>query len=187
MNGKNYFWDEVSQKIGEVFLQNFSKDERILEVGFSSGHFLEFLNENLYGNLFGIEIRKDQFKKTKSMFLSKNLNIPLSNEDFFNITAKYDAVFSTGLIQCFSPKKREEFISHLSKISNKAVLTVPKLEKDRNLNSNQLVGVAGCKEYKTSNICYELSKHFRLVREGEFSVKNENSSEDSFIYYVCKH
>ena len=30
MNGKDYYWDEVSQKIGEVFLQNFSKDERIL-------------------------------------------------------------------------------------------------------------------------------------------------------------
>ena len=48
MNGKDYYWDEVSQKIGEVFLQNFSKDERILEIGFSCGHFLEFLNENHY-------------------------------------------------------------------------------------------------------------------------------------------
>lgn len=185
MNGKDYYWDEVSQKIGEVFLQNFSKNERILEVGFSCGHFLEFLNENHYTNLFGIEIRRDQFEKTKKLFLSKNLNISLSNEDFFNITSKYDAVFSTGLIQCFSPEKRDTFISHLSKISEKAVLTVPKLENDRNLNSNQLVGVAGCKE-KTSNICYELSKHYRLVREGEFSVRN-NTEEEIFLYYICKH
>ena len=186
MNGKDYYWDEVSQKIGEVFLQNFSKDERILEIGFSCGHFLEFLNENHYTNLFGIEIRRDQFEKTKKLFLSKNLNISLSNEDFFNITSKYDAVFSTGLIQWFSPEKRDTFISHLSKISEKAVLTVPKLENDRNLNSNQLVGVAGCKEYKTSNICYELSKHYRLVREGEFSVRN-NTEEEIFLYYICKH
>lgn len=186
MNGKDYYWDEVSQKIGEVFLQNLSRDERILEVVFSCGHFLEFLHENLYTNLSGIEIRKEQFEKTKKMFLSKNLNIPLSNENFFNITSKYDAVFSTGLIQCFSPEKRDNFISHLSKISNKAVLTVPKLEKDRNLNSNQLFGVAGCKEYKTSNICYELSMYYRLVREGEFSVKN-NSEEEIFLYYICKH
>ncbi len=186
MNGKDYYWDEVSQKIGEVFLQNFSKNERILEVGFSCGHFLEFLNENHYTNLFGIEIRRDQFEKTKKLFLSKNLNISLSNEDFFNITSKYDAVFSTGLIQWFSPEKRDTFISHLSKISEKAVLTVPKLENDRNLNSNQLVGVAGCKEYKTSNICYELSKHYRLVREGEFSVRN-NTEEEIFLYYICKH
>lgn len=186
MNGKDYYWDEVSQKIGEVFLQNFSKNERILEVGFSCGNFLEFLNENHYTNLFGIEIRRDQFEKTKKLFLSKNLNISLSNEDFFNITSKYDAVFSTGLIQCFSPEKRDTFISHLSKISEKAVLTVPKLENDRNLNSNQLVGVAGCKEYKTSNICYELSKHYRLVREGEFSVRN-NTEEEIFLYYICKH
>ena len=118
--------------------------------------------------------------------MSKNLNISLSNEDFFNITSKYDAVFSTGLIQWFSPEKRDTFISHLSKISEKAVLTVPKLENDRNLNSNQLVGVAGCKEYKTSNICYELSKHYRLVREGEFSVRN-NTEEEIFLYYICKH
>ena len=186
MNGKDYYWDEVSQKIGEVFLQNFSKNERILEVGFSCGHFLEFLNENHYTNLFGIEIRRDQFEKTKKLFLSKNLNISLSNEDFFNITSKYDAVFSTGLIQWFSPEKRDTFISHLSKISEKAVLTVPKLENDRNLNSNQLVGVAGCKEYKTSNICYELSKHYRLVREGEFSVRN-NTEEEIFLYYISKH
>lgn len=184
MNKKNYYWDEISEKIG-ILLQRFLfKDMKILEVGFSSGHFLEYLNELGYKFLHGVEIREDQYQKTLDSFNRKSLNISLSCGDVLKTNEKYDAIFSTGLIQCLNESNLEKFISHISSLADIAFFTVPELLEIRNTGSKEKVGVAGCTEYPTSNLSFILSNYYDLVLTGR--LDSCSGTEDDFIYYFCK-
>lgn len=184
MNIKSYYWDMVSEEIGKIMLREFYKNMRILEIGFSGGHFLEFLYENGYKDLSGVEIRKNEYEKTLKQFMKKNIHIELINDDVLKINNVYDAIFSTGLIQCLDESSRKEFLNHVSKMANFAIFTVPNIVNDRNLLSIKQVAVSGCREYATSNIVYELSKYYLKIRMGVIKKEKTNLNED-FIYYIC--
>lgn len=187
MKKKEYYWDEISEIIGQVILKTFkNKDMSILEIGFGSGHFLEWMNESRYTKLNGIEIRQDQFLKTKGSFDQKNLNhINLMCGDVLEHNEKYDAIFSTGLIQCLNEIDRKVFEKHVSKLADLAIFTVPEIFIERNINSEVAIAVAGCREFKTGNIAYELSMCYDAVRVGRID-REKTHLDDSFIYYVCE-
>lgn len=185
--GKNYYWDAISQIIGNILKSNISRDRSILEIGFSSGHFLEWLSENGYQNLHGIEIRKSQYIDTVTCFKNKGLDrIDLILGDILQHNHQYDAIFSTGLIQCLDEKERKLFFRHVSKLANTAVFTIPVIEEDRNIDSKIEVAVAGCTEYITSNIPYELSLYYDIVRTGIIN-KKKTHIEDTFQYFICNN
>ncbi len=181
----DFYWDKVSEMISGILLKHIKPNMSVLEVGFSGGHFLEWLNAAGYSKLHGIEIRREQFLETQKMFENKGLNhIQLLCGDILEHDKKYDAIFSTGLIQCLDFMKRDILIKHLSTLSGIVIFTVPEILEDRNMNSETATAVAGCKEYKTGNIAYELSKYFDSVRVGRID-KSVTNLEDNFIYYVC--
>lgn len=182
---KDYYWDIVSEKISKLLKKHIKPDMSVLEIGFAGGHFLEWMNDAKYTNLHGIEIRKNQFLETKRAFENKNLHhIELMCGDIFKHNRRYDAIFSTGLIQCFNESDRDTFEKHVSQLADTAIFTVPEIVVDRNMNSTVDVAVAGCKEYKTGNITYELSKYYNSVRVGRID-KTTTRLDDTFIYYVC--
>lgn len=183
--GKAYYWDKVSNEIGKVIRSTFNKNMSICEIGFSGGHFLEWLEDIGYRNLSGIEIRTDQFKKTSEKFLAKGLKSNLICGDVLEIEEQFDGVFSTGLIQCLNKEERLRFIKHVANIAGMAIFTVPEIITDRNIGSVCKTAVDGCPEYQTSNIPYELSKFYDLVRIGRIE-KKLTGINDTFIYYVCK-
>lgn len=155
---KSYYWDSVSDKIGELLKANIKVDNSVLEVGFAGGHFLEWLNENGYRNLHGIEIRKEQYEQTETSFNNKGLkDIELILGNVLEHNQHYDAIYSTGLIQCLNEDERKVFLSHIANLSPLAIYTVPLIEAERNIGSSVEVAVAGCVEYVTSNIPYQLS------------------------------
>lgn len=65
-----------------------------------------------------------------------------------------------------------------------AIYTVPEINKNRNENSMEKVAVAGCKEFSTGNIAYELSKYYVSIHVGKIN-KNKTGLNDNFIYYIC--
>lgn len=182
---KDYYWDSVSNEIGKILQRTFSKDMSICEVGFSSGHFLEWLNDKGYKNLSGIEIREEPFLKTAQKFEKKNLNIDLHLGDVLEYTESYDGIYATGLIQCLDSNYRHKFLAHVSQIADIAIFTVPKIERNgRNQSSSQLTAVAGCREYATGNIPYDLSQYYETVQIGVID-KRITHLEDVFTYYIC--
>ena len=64
MEKRLFYWDAVSEEIGKILLKHLNRDMHICEIGFASGHFLEFLYYEGYLNLSGIEVRDDIYEKS---------------------------------------------------------------------------------------------------------------------------
>lgn len=186
---KTYYWDKVSDEIGKIISSTFNKDMSICEIGFSGGHFLEWLYDEYggggYKNLTGIEIRKEQFKKTSEKFLAKNIKCNLICSDVMEVIQRFDGIFSTGLLQCLNTQERLRFIEHAANMADTAIFTVPEIVTERNIGSNFETAVEGCHEYQTGNIPYELSRYYDLIRIGRIE-KKITKINDTFIYFVCK-
>lgn len=182
---RGYYWDVISEIVGRIITSNIRVNMSVCEIGFSGGHFLEFLEAEGYQKLTGIEIRKEQYEDTYKRFKSKNSKVELINDDVFNINQEYDAIYSTGLIQCFEKEGRNRLIGHLSKLSGIAIFTVPTIRQDRNIGSNEAIAVAGCQEYCTDTLAYELSMFYDSVVYGV--IDHEDAKiEDDFLYFVCR-
>lgn len=182
---KTYYWDSVSNEIGKLFCLYFKKQMSICEVGCSGGHFLEFLYGRGYQQLTGIEIREAQYRKTAENFKNKGIIVNLINDNVLSITDRYDALFSTGLMQCLDEKNRLLFIEHLSQMADIAIYTVPKIKVMRNVGSKEEIAVAGCVEYPTGSIAYELSLFYSKVYYGKID-KHKTGLDDILLYFICE-
>jgi SAM-dependent methyltransferase len=80
-------------------LKEFKKDVRILELGCGRGFFLEFLVNNGYNNVFGIDVSKEQIDIAKV----KNLNAEeIGVFEFLKTNnEKFDIIFAIDLIEHF--------------------------------------------------------------------------------------
>ncbi|MCI8383221.1 MAG: iron-containing alcohol dehydrogenase [Lachnospiraceae bacterium] len=185
MEKKLFYWDAVSEEIGKLLLRHLNKDMDICEIGFASGHFLEFLYYEGYSNLSGIEVRTDIYQETMIKFSKQNMEIDLMNKDVLEMYKKYDAIYTTGLIQCFDEKERGFLLNHLSQLAPVAIYIVPEIEKNRNKDSREKVAVAGCREFSTGNIAYELSNCYSSIYVGKID-KSQIGLNDNFLYYVCE-
>ena len=163
----------------------FSPEMEICEIGFAGGHFLEWLDDIGLRNLTGIEIREGQYNKTSELFSQKHLGIRLILGDVLNFDETFDGVYSTGLLQCLNTDSRLRFLDHVSKLADLAFFTVPEIIHSRNMESNQEIAVAGCKEFSTGNIAFELSEFYDSVRVGRME-KTILNNEDTFLYYICR-
>lgn len=181
---KSYYWDAASEEIGKQLKKYFNSSMNICEVGCGGGHFLRYLNGEGFKNLTGIEVRENQCNQTKKAFEQSSINIKLINADVLTVSEKYDAIYSTGLLQCLATKKRMKIIEHLSKMSPLAIFVVPEISKTRNAGADEAVAVAGCTEYSTGNFEWELSHFYKFVRSGTMD-KDKICLEDNFLYYVC--
>ncbi len=183
LNFYNGYFPVASSKILDLIIDEYLDGNTILEVGFGSGHILfNLLEKNI--RAYGIEIRDDAFKKTSDIFCKAGYGRYIIKGDIFGLNDRYDLVYCTGLLQCFTKRERIQFISKISTITKKAIFVVPKLYCDRNLSSLQFRGVAGCSEYTTSPIMQELFLFFTKVREGIWN-KEQIHLKDDFLYYVC--
>ncbi len=80
-------------------LKEFNKDIRIMELGCGRGIFLEFLINNGYKNVFGIDISKEQIDTAKE----QNLNVEEIGvlEYLKSNNEKFDLIFAIDLIEHF--------------------------------------------------------------------------------------
>lgn len=68
-----------------IELNNFNKNDKILETGFGKGAFLEELNHQNFKNIYGIEYSTDFFNEVKNKF--KNIN--LINQDYLSFQPNF--------------------------------------------------------------------------------------------------
>lgn len=181
---REYYWDAASEEIWKLLERNTKKEDRICEIGCAGGHFLFHLFRKGYRNLTGIEIRSDEIERTRLQFEQYGIDAELINSDVLSIDQKYDVVFSTGMLQCFSEEDRGKLLEHISKMAPKVIFVVPEIVEKRNVGSSQKVAVDGCTEYCTGNFEWEMSKFFDEVRSGKMS-KDILKLKDNFLYYVC--
>lgn len=178
------FFPLASQKIINLLLENIQKDESILEVGCGSGHISFKMALEGY-NISGIEIRKEVAEETQSKFSRANLNAAIYAGDILELNNKYDVIWNSGLLQCLPYDKRQTYLNHISKLANKAIFLVPERVQDVETTKNVSIGVAGCKEYCTNDIAYELYQFYNKVKVGRF-YKEDIKLEFDFIYYICE-
>jgi len=95
-------------------LKQFNKDVRILELGCGRGIFLEFLINNGYKNVFGIDVSKEQIDIAKV----QNLNAEEIDvlEYLKRNNEKFDLIFAIDLIEHFH---KDELIPLFEGIYNK--------------------------------------------------------------------
>ena len=95
-------------------LKQFNKDVRILELGCGRGIFLEFLINNGYKNVFGIDVSKEQIDIAKV----QNLNAEeIGVLEYLNKNdEKFDLIFAIDLIEHFH---KDELIPLFEGIYNK--------------------------------------------------------------------
>ena len=95
-------------------LKQFNKDVRILELGCGRGIFLEFLINNGYKNVFGIDVSKEQIDIAKV----QNLNAEeIGVLEYLNSNnEKFDLIFAIDLIEHFY---KDELIHLFEGIYNK--------------------------------------------------------------------
>ena len=180
------YWRTVDEHIISLICKHISKSEKILEVGFASGHFLAALHDLGY-DADGIELRKESFETTKNNFKEEYEKVRIFNGDVMSFSSHcYSIVFCTGLIQCFELMERSRFLSHIATLSKKAVYTVPLIKNERNVGSDEKAGVEGCTEYNTQDIAYLLSNYYGYVETGIWR-KNEIEVEDDFMWFYCNN
>ena len=189
--GKNYknlyglFWNPVNTKTKELIMKHAIKGNSLLEIGFGSGHYLAAFSDEGF-NMSGVEIKENTFRNVKEKFDVFYPEIKLIQGDLKNISGYFDLVYSTGLMQCLPKHRRKEFFMHIATLSPKVIYTVPKINIDRNIGSRKKIAVAGCEEYETSNIAYELSKIYKYVESGTW-YKDEINMDNDFIWYYCNN
>lgn len=181
---REYYWDAASEEIWKLLERSTKKEDKICEIGCAGGHFLFHLFREGYRNLTGIEIRSDELERTRLQFEQYGIDAELINADVLSIDQKYDVVFSTGMLQCFSEEDRGKLLEHISKMAPKVIFVVPEIVEKRNVGSSQEVAVDGCTEYNTGNFEWEMSKFFDEVRSGKMS-KDTLQLKDNFLYYIC--
>lgn len=181
----NNYWPKASELILELLLQHIAPKDTILEIGAGSGHILfQLLSKGYLAE--GCEIREEQFLKTQNLLKKMNYENALFCKDIMTVEKKYDLIYTTGLLQCLTSENRHHFISKISSLSPKAIIVIPEILTDRNNLSKKQVGVAGCSEYITSSIAYELSKFFDFIKIG-FWPKELLNLDDNFQYFICKN
>ena len=166
------FFPPASQHILNLLQRNLTKEKPVLELGFGCGHLLFSLAERGY-SVSGIEIRRKAFEETQRKFAEAGF-------------PDYDCIYTTGLLQCLDAGERLAMIEAISKRCRKAIIIVPEIKVDRNLNSRELRAVAGCPEYRTGNLGMELYRFFPYVRMGRWNGEILELP-DAFLYYVCVH
>ena len=180
------FFPPASQHILNLLQRNLTKEKPVLEHGFGCGHLLFSLAERGY-SVSGIEIRRKAFEETQRKFAEAGFHdVRLFHSDFMDHNKEYDCIYTTGLLQCLDAGERLAMIEAISKRCRKAIIIVPEIKVDRNLNSRELRAVAGCPEYRTGNLGMELYRFFPYVRMGRWNGEILELP-DAFLYYVCVH
>ena len=106
------------QKVLLGYLKEIPKNAKILEVGYGTGRFLEFLEKNGYKNLYGIDSSKEMMniakKRTRARLIKGDAyKLPFSKNSF-------DMVFSVHVLMHLSNPKKA--INEMLRVSKKRII-----------------------------------------------------------------
>ncbi len=97
-------------------LKDFSHDSQVIELGCGPGYHLQFLKQNGFNNLYGIDISEQQVQKAKS----RGLNAEVKNifEFFEENKNKYDIVFALDVVEHFHKSELLKLFTSINELMN---------------------------------------------------------------------
>jgi len=98
--------------IHKILLENTDEKDFILELGFGSGRELNFLFENGYKNLYGIDASKKFVDFVRNRFNSNNFKISILPE--INIDKKFDFIYSIAVFMHLPTYTYEKLAKNIS-------------------------------------------------------------------------
>ena len=98
--------------IHKILLENTDKKDFILELGFGSGRELNFLFENGYKNLYGIDASKKFVDFVRNRFDSNNFEVSILPE--ININKKFDFIYSIAVFMHLPTYTYEKLAKNIS-------------------------------------------------------------------------
>jgi len=98
--------------IHKILLENTDKKDFILELGFGSGRELNFLFENGYKNLYGIDASKKFVDFVRNRFNSNNFEVSILPE--INIDKKFDFIYSIAVFMHLPTYTYEKLTKNIS-------------------------------------------------------------------------
>jgi pseudaminic acid biosynthesis-associated methylase len=115
---KNY--GATRRSMNNLFLNEFPKDFRILEVGSNTGHQLLALQQNGFNNLYGIELQfgavslANKLRKNIHVVQASGFEIPFEDESF-------DLVFTSGVLIHIAPLDLPVIMSEIHRCSSRYI------------------------------------------------------------------
>lgn len=120
-------WDKFYEKqwgisrtdLNHEFLEQISKDTRILEIGCNIGNQLNILEKDGFNNLWGLEINK------KALSIAReNKGITFVEGSVFDIPFKnnfFEVVFTSGVLIHIAPQDLSSAMDEIYRVSNKYI------------------------------------------------------------------
>ncbi len=98
-------------------IKEFPKNAAILDIGCGSGLMLQFLKQEGFNNLYGIDISEQQVKRARD----KGLNADVCNIfDFIKVNKnKFDIIFALDVVEHFYKNELLDFFTGLNYLVNK--------------------------------------------------------------------
>lgn len=117
----------TATELAKIFLNDFDRNIKILEVGSNVGNQLVLLKSLGFNNLYGIEISKYAIQKSKDRDLNiiqgSALDLPFRDNYF-------DLVFTSGVLIHISPNDINTVLSEIFRCSNKYIFGFEYFSKD---------------------------------------------------------
>lgn len=166
-------WTNTSESLYRVLTQHIKKTDLILEIGSGTGHVSYTLAKQGY-NVALNEIRKECLEETKRVFNQHNVRATYVPGDLFRLHKKFDFLWNSGLIQCFSDKDKHKLIKKLATLTPKVLLFYPDIDhpqKIRGTNRKKIPGVDDAVEYPIQRIPSIMYSYFKKLSFGTMDAK----------------
>ena len=109
--------------IHKIILENTNKNDSILELGFGSGRELNFLFNNGYKNIYGIDGSEKFVEFVKNRFKSDNFKLSILPD--INVDKKFDFIYSIAVFMHLPIYTYEELVKNIyDKLKNKGKLFI---------------------------------------------------------------
>ncbi len=117
-------------------LKNFNRDSKIIDIGCGSGYFLQFLKQEGFNNLYGIDVSGQQIEKAKL----KGLNVDVKNIfEFFQEERNYDVVFALDFIEHFEKNELFDLFTGINKIMKNNGILIIRTPNGQGLAANKFI------------------------------------------------
>ena len=181
-----YEWTPTSEAFYRIIKKFIKKEDKILEIGSSTGHISYRLAKEGY-NITLLDIRKEPIEIAKNNFKKNNIRANFICADIFDYNDKYDIVWNSGLIQCYDDKDKDKLINKLASITNRVLLFYPDVEnpsKKRGTNEYRVPGVGDAKEYSIKRIPEIFYLNFNEIYHGVLEMKKIGLAYNMYWIYA---
>jgi 2-polyprenyl-3-methyl-5-hydroxy-6-metoxy-1,4-benzoquinol methylase len=125
------------RKIFYPILKEFRKSASIIEVGCGSGYILQFLNQEGFQSLYGIDISEEQIEKAKAKGLQTDVKDVF---EFFDTNdKKYDIVFALDFVEHFYKQELIKLFTGIRGIMNENGILIIRTPNGQGLFPGRIV------------------------------------------------